>query len=138
MITVPKEMKLFVLILALTALGLGFSNDIISNYFKDAYQATAFQRGIIELPRELPGILCILVISLFSFISDIRIAILVFIGFRTGFFSFETPTLTLRVRAFFFRRSSPQKFLAQAFEMIHQLCSPDGPEGIGRIGRKIG
>lgn len=74
--TVPKEMKLFVLILALTALGLGFSNDIISNYFKDAYQATAFQRGIIELPRELPGILCILVISLFSFISDIRIAIL--------------------------------------------------------------
>src|SRR3989339_42288 len=74
--TVPKEMKLFVLILALTALGLGFSNDIISNYFKDAYQATAFQRGVIELPRELPGILCILVISLFSFISDIRIAIL--------------------------------------------------------------
>ena len=76
MYAIPKEMKLFVMILALTAMGLGFSNDIISNYFKDAYQATAFQRGIIELPRELPGILCILVISLFSFLSDIRIAIL--------------------------------------------------------------
>ncbi|MFA5904567.1 MAG: MFS transporter [Desulfobacula sp.] len=76
MYELSKEMKLFVLILALTAMGLGFSNDIISNYFKDAYQASAFQRGIIEFPRELPGILCILIISLLSFLSDIRIAIL--------------------------------------------------------------
>ncbi len=78
---ISKEMKLYLMILALTAIGLGFSNDIISNYFKDAYQVTAFQvtafqRGIIELPRELPGMLCILLISLFSFLSDIRIAIL--------------------------------------------------------------
>jgi predicted MFS family arabinose efflux permease len=95
--TVPKEMKLFVLILALTALGLGFSNDIISNYFKDAYQATAFQRGVIELPRELPGILCILVISLFSFISDIRIAILAQVLSIAGivYLGLFTPSYTL-------------------------------------------
>jgi len=95
--TVPKEMKLFVLILALTALGLGFSNDIISNYFKDAYKATAFQRGIIELPRELPGILCILVISLFSFISDIRIAILAQVLSIVGivYLGLFTPSYTL-------------------------------------------
>ncbi len=95
--TVPKEMKLFVLILALTALGLGFSNDIISNYFKDAYQATAFQRGVIELPRELPGILCILVISLFSFISDIRIAILAQVFSIAGivYLGIFTPSYTV-------------------------------------------
>jgi len=95
--TVPKEMKLFVLILALTALGLGFSNDIISNYFKDAYQATAFQRGVIELPRELPGILCILVISLFSFISDIRIAILAQVFSIAGivYLGLFTPSYTV-------------------------------------------
>jgi predicted MFS family arabinose efflux permease len=95
--TVPKEMKLFVLILALTALGLGFSNDIISNYFKDAYQATAFQRGVIELPRELPGILCILVISLFSFISDIRIAILAQVFSISGivYLGLFTPSYTV-------------------------------------------
>lgn len=95
--TVPKEMKLFVLILALTALGLGFSNDIISNYFKDAYQATAFQRGVIELPRELPGILCILVISLFSFISDIRIAILAQVLSIAGivYLGLFTPSYTI-------------------------------------------
>jgi predicted MFS family arabinose efflux permease len=74
--TLPREMKLYLSILALTAVGLGFSNDIISNYFKDAYQVTAFQRGIIEFPRELPGMLCVLVIALLSFMNDIRIAIL--------------------------------------------------------------
>ena len=93
----PKEIKLFVVILALTALGLGFSNDIISNYFKDAYKATAFQRGLLELPRELPGILCILVISLFSFLSDIRISILSQLLSMIGMvvLGFVTPSYTV-------------------------------------------
>jgi MFS family permease len=90
-------MKLYVIILALTAMGLGFTNDIISNYFKDAYQASAFQRGIIELPRELPGILCILIISIFSFLSDIRIAILsqVFSIIGMVFLGLITPSYTV-------------------------------------------
>jgi MFS family permease len=78
-------------------MGLGFTNDIISNYFKDAYQASAFQRGIIELPRELPGILCILIISIFSFLSDIRIAILsqVFSIIGMVFLGLITPSYTV-------------------------------------------
>lgn len=76
MTAMSREMRLFVAILALTAMGLGFSNDIISNYFKDTYQATALQRGFLELPREIPGILCLFVISLLSFLNDIRISIL--------------------------------------------------------------
>jgi len=35
MSAMSKEMKLYLTIVALTAVGLGFSNDIISNYFKD-------------------------------------------------------------------------------------------------------
>ncbi len=92
-----KEMKLYLMILALTAVGLGFSNDIMSNYFKDAYQVTAFQRGVIEFPRELPGVLCILLISLLSFLSDIRIAVLAqalsIIGLVV--LGFSTPSYTV-------------------------------------------
>lgn len=73
---VRREIKVYILVLALTAFGLGFSNDIISNYFKDAYQVSAFQRGIIEIPRELPGVLAVLIISLLSMFSDIRIGML--------------------------------------------------------------
>ena len=63
-------------IIAFTALGLGLSNDILSNYFKDAYNVTAYQRGLIELPRELPGILCMFVVAGLSFLSDIRLAMI--------------------------------------------------------------
>lgn len=87
-----KEIAVYFFVLALTALGLGLSDGIFSNYFKEAYNVNAFQRGLIEFPRELPGILSIVVISLLSFLGDIRIAIiaqllsaigLVFLGFLT-------------------------------------------------------
>lgn len=71
-----KEIIVYFLILAITALGLGLSDGIFSNYFKDAYNVNAFQRGLIEFPRELPGILCIVVVSILSFLGDIRIAII--------------------------------------------------------------
>ncbi|MEG0771761.1 MFS transporter [Clostridium sp.] len=89
---VKKEILVYYLILALTALGLGLSDGVFSNYFKEAYNVNAFQRGLIEFPRELPGILSIVVISLLSFLGDVRIAIiaqllstigLVFLGFLT-------------------------------------------------------
>lgn len=80
MIKLLKNMNRGVLIyyciIALTALGLGLSNDVISNYFKDAYNVTAYQRGLIEFPRELPGILFLLVIAGLSSLSDIRISML--------------------------------------------------------------
>lgn len=72
----PEELIIFFIILGLTAFGLALSNDIISNYFKDAYQVTAYQRGLIEFPRELPGILVVVMISLMSGVSDIRMSIL--------------------------------------------------------------
>lgn len=69
-------MKIYMAILAFSALGLGLSNDVISNYFKDAYQVTPYQRGVIEFPRELPGMVCILVVASLSFMSDIRISMI--------------------------------------------------------------
>ncbi len=70
------ELKLYLAALALTALALSFTSDPISNYFKDAYNATAYQRGLIEFPRELPGVLTTFVIALLAGFSDIRIAVI--------------------------------------------------------------
>jgi MFS family permease len=53
----------------------GLSETVLSNYFKDAYDITTAQRGFIEFPRELPGILCIFLISALSFMGDIKLAI---------------------------------------------------------------
>jgi len=57
-----KQMKpgvfLFFVLVAAVALGNGLSDGVYSNYFKEVYQITAFQRGLIEFPRELPGLCC--------------------------------------------------------------------------------
>jgi MFS family permease len=91
-----KEFVVYFFILALTALGLGLSDGVFSNYFKEAYNVNAFQRGLIEFPRELPGIISIVVISLLSFLGDVRISIiaqllsaigLVLLGFLTPTFA---------------------------------------------------
>lgn len=71
-----KEMKVYLVIVALTALCIGLTNNLISNFFKDAYNVSAFQRGALEFPREIPGVLTVIVLGVLSFWNDIRVAIL--------------------------------------------------------------
>lgn len=72
----PREIVLFFFITGLTGLAMGLSDGIFSNYFKDVYNVDAMARGLIEFPRELPGLLCLVVISAGAFLGDIRMAIL--------------------------------------------------------------
>ncbi len=70
------SLKIYFMILAFSALGVGLSSSVVlSNYFKEAYNVTAYQRGLIEFPRELPGVITILIIAALYFFSDIRIAL---------------------------------------------------------------
>jgi len=70
-----KPLLIYFMIIALTALGLSLSNDVLHNYFKDAYDVTAYQRGLIEFPRESPGVLLVAIIAILStFLTDIRIS----------------------------------------------------------------
>ncbi len=67
---------LYFTIISLTGLALGMGNEVMSNYFKDAYNVSAFQRGLIEFPREIPGVISIFIIACLSIISDIKISVL--------------------------------------------------------------
>lgn len=53
----------------------GFSINIFSNYLVDAFNITDEIRGLIETPRELPGILGMFVLSAFVVFSDVSLAI---------------------------------------------------------------
>ena len=58
-----KAILVFMVISALYGLSAGLSDSVLANYFKEAYNADAQQRGFIELPRELPGILSIITLA---------------------------------------------------------------------------
>jgi predicted MFS family arabinose efflux permease len=68
--------KIFILVSALSGLALGLSDSVLANYFKDAYEVTPQQRGFIEFPRELPGVVSLLFIAALSALKNIRTAIL--------------------------------------------------------------
>ncbi|WP_066499241.1 MFS transporter [Abyssisolibacter fermentans] len=110
---ISKTQLIYFIIIALSALGLGFSHNVISNYFKDAYQITAYQRGLIEFPRELPGVLVIFIIAALSLFSDFRIAIvaqlLSIIGI--GVLGFFTPPFTIMLIFIFINSSGMHLFM---------------------------
>jgi len=60
---------------ALTALASGLSEGVYGNFYMEVYNVTAAQRGFIEFPRELPGLIAVVVISMLSFLGELRLAI---------------------------------------------------------------
>ena len=73
---ISTEVKLFIIVLALTGLAAGFSDNVFNNYFKEVYDADSVMRGIIEFPREMPGVLCVFFISALAFMGDLKIAVM--------------------------------------------------------------
>ena len=75
---------IYIVIISFISLALGLSDAVFSNFFKDAYDVTASQRGFIEIPREIPGIISVFIIASLSRLGDIKITIisqiLAFIG----------------------------------------------------------
>ncbi|MDR2132710.1 MAG: MFS transporter [Clostridiales Family XIII bacterium] len=69
-------LKIFLIATAFVGLAGGFSDSILANYFKEAYGVNAAQRGFIELPRELPGVLSFFFLAWLSFLGNVRSAVL--------------------------------------------------------------
>jgi predicted MFS family arabinose efflux permease len=67
---------IFLVATAFVGLANGFSDSILANYFKEAYGVNAAQRGFIELPRELPGVLSLLFLAWLSSLGNLRNAVL--------------------------------------------------------------
>ena len=105
-----KAVRLFTLVIVLTSAAGALSGSIYSSYFKEVYHITSVQRGFLELPRELPGVLCMVIVSaLTAFFSDVTI----------GFFAQVLCCIGLTVMGAF----SPSYGTMMIFLFIHSLGS---------------
>lgn len=81
---IKKAIYVFTIVVCLSAIAAGLSSTTYSNYFKEVFNVTSEQRGFIEIPRESPGILCAVIVSVLAAFSDVTIAavsqVLVLIG----------------------------------------------------------
>lgn len=130
-----KGMLTYMVIISLVSIGLGLSDSVFSNYFKDAYNVTAVQRGFIEFPRELPGILCVLLISGLSFLGDIRLAVLAQAFSFAGLvlLGLITPSFAIMVSVLFFYSMGTHLFLPLSDGIGLSLIEPSE-----KVGKRMG
>ena len=85
--TTMRRTMLFVLIaLFLGLYGGGVYDLIFSNFLRDVHHFDAEQRGLLELPRELPGILSLFAISALFFLNEVRMAAVACVLMAGGMF----------------------------------------------------
>ena len=103
-----RAVFIYMIIVACTGLGLGLSDAVLSNYFRDAFNAGAFERGLIEVPREVPGVLVMVILSGLAFLGDKRLALIaqalsiigiVALGLFTPFFTFNTMLIFIFINS---------------------------------------
>lgn len=71
-----SALKIFTLAVFFFAVLEGFSINIFSNYLVDAFNVSDEMRGLIETPRELPGILSMFILSALVMLSDVSLAVI--------------------------------------------------------------
>ncbi len=71
-----RVIVVFFILTAIYGMGLAFTDPILSNFFRDVYNADAQMRGIIEFPREMPGVISMFLISSIAFMGNYRVGII--------------------------------------------------------------
>lgn len=71
-----KDFKLFLIVGLCTGIASGINSTIFNNFLSDVYKLSASGRGIVEFPRELPGVLIVVVLGILSFLGDVRTAVI--------------------------------------------------------------
>ncbi len=69
-----RDFSLFLLVGFMSGVASGINISVFNNFLNDKYQLTATARGIVEVPRELPGLLIALVLASLAFLGDVKIA----------------------------------------------------------------
>lgn len=132
-----KSITIYMILISVVAIGLGMSDAIFANYFKDAYNVTAQQRAFIEFPRELPGVICIFVVTALSFLGDLRIALIAQIlsCFGITMLGIFTPSFSLMMVFLFINSLGMHLFMPLQDSIGMSLSDPDKiGETMGKFG----
>lgn len=69
-----KDYHLFLIAGLFAGIAGGINSSTFNNYLNDVYHLTESARGLLEIPREAPGLFIMVILALLNFLGDIRIA----------------------------------------------------------------
>ncbi len=129
-----QPITLYFVLIALVALGNGFSDSVYANYFNDAYHVTTVQRGFLEFPRELPGVCCAIVLALLGSLGDLRLSLIaqLLACFGLTVLGLTTPSFTVMCVFLFVNSLGMHLFMPLQDSIGMNLAEPN------RIGWRMG
>lgn len=94
---IPRDLFIFLIISVLLAVVAAVESTSLANRLYEDLNFTVMQRSMLETPRELPGLLTVVVIGMLNGLGDIKIAALANIigGFGLIFFGFAPNEFSL-------------------------------------------
>ena len=89
-----RDFTLFLFVGIFIGIANGIYSTTFNNFLSDVFKLSADARGVVEFPRELPGMTIMFVIALLSFLGDIKMAIIGMIFAAIGLFGLGTLSHT--------------------------------------------
>ena len=81
-----RDFTLFLFVGVFTGIAGGIYSTTFNNFLNDVFNLSADARGIVEFPRELPGMTIMFVIALLSFLGDVKMAVIGMLFAALGLF----------------------------------------------------
>lgn len=133
---IPRELYLF--FLATIAMGIAYSvyDSTFNNYLNNRFALTGFQRSFLEIPRELPGLLCVFVTALFWFLDSRRLAVVAMMFGAAGslLMWYLSPTYGILMIWLFIYSMGSHLFLPIQSTIGMELADTDKPgQRLGQI-----
>lgn len=133
---IHTQFRLFLIASCLWGFAASTGDAIFNNYLDETFTISDFQRSIIEVPRETPGLIVVFVAALFSFLCSRRLAALamLFCGAGTLLLASFTPGFGVML-AWLFILSVGQHLLIPTTSAIGMELAKEGETGkrLGQI-----
>lgn len=133
---IPRELKLFFLATLVMSLAFSIYDSTFNNYLNLRFELTGFQRSFLEIPRELPGFLCVFVTALFGFLDSRRLSVVAMIFCAVGSLCiwYLSPTYGILMIWLFIYSMGNHLFLPLQSAIGMELADPDRPgQRLGQI-----
>ncbi len=129
-----RELRLFAAASFLMGTAYSMYDSMFNNYLNERFSPTGFQRSFLELPRELPGLLCVFITALLWFLCSRRLGVLsMLLGFAGALLiGFASPTYAAMVVWLFIYSLGQHLFMPISSAIGMELAED------GKIGQRLG
>lgn len=131
-----RDFILFLLVGVLVGIGQSIDAATLNNFLKDKFDLVIMQRTLLEIPRELPGLLVVVFTAFLFALGDIRIAALANLAAAVGMFLLGIiPYNFFIMLLVIFIYSTGMHLFLPLFNTIGMSFAEDGKEGkkLGQI-----